>query len=278
MSLPKNNGAHGVQAGMSLPLWSRRQFVMAAGALVLTGCASRAPSAEAGVVHVVSDGETLSSVAARYGLDVGQIIQNNRLSSRELRAGQRLQLPAGAREVAEETLASKPDPAIGRAGESGLVRREQWNAMQPGTNWDPMNGVRYVTLHHTDEYPGMRGLPDKQVVHNICRYHRQLGWADIGYHYIVGRDGMVYEGRRVDRQGAHSGGANNRHNLGISLIGNFDRQLPDQRQLNATQRLLDAQLQRYHLSRNVLRGHREWAPTICPGDALFAWMQRYRSA
>ncbi|TVR16789.1 MAG: LysM peptidoglycan-binding domain-containing protein [Planctomycetota bacterium] len=275
MASMNNDGPLRPSSGLRL---SRRQFVFAASAVVLTGCGGRSMAAGETSVHVVRDGETLSMVAARYGLDVGQLIHLNRLDSRTLRSGQRLHLPAGARELAQEVASEQPDPAIGRVGESGLVRRHEWNAMDPGSNWDLMNGVRYVTLHHTDEYPGMRGLSDKEVVHNICRYHRQLGWADIGYHYLVGRDGMVYEGRRVDRQGAHSGGTNNRHNLGVSLIGNFERELPNQRQLAATQRLLDAQLRRYHLSRAVVRGHREWAPTICPGDALFAWMQRYRSA
>ena len=34
-------------------------------------------------------------------------------------------------------------------------------------------------------------------------------WADIGYHFLVGENGKVYEGRGWDRQGAHAPGFNN---------------------------------------------------------------------
>lgn len=258
---------------------SRRQFVMAAGAMAIAGC-SRRPS-NTGPIHVVEDGDTLSSVAAAYGIGVGELINHNHLRQRDLRIGQRLQLPAHARRVPAPTAAA--DGAVIRSGTAGgvggmsaLITRRQWGAPEPGSNWDLMGPVRHITLHHTDEYPGMRGLPDEIVVQNICRYHRRLGWADIGYHYLVGRDGKVYEGRRVDRQGAHSGGDNNRNNLGISLIGNFERQLPDTLQLSSTQQLLSQQLGHYRLARKALRGHREWSPTICPGDALFAWMVAFR--
>ncbi len=47
-------------------------------------------------------------------------------------------------------------------------------------------------------------------VRGIQNFHiDDRGWADIGYHFLVGENGKVYEGRGWDRQGAHSPGFNN---------------------------------------------------------------------
>ena len=36
------------------------------------------------------------------------------------------------------------------------------------------------------------------------------GWSDIGYNFVVGEDGNVYEGRGWNSVGAHTYGYNNR--------------------------------------------------------------------
>ena len=112
------------------------------------------------------------------------------------------------------------------------------------------------------------------MVHAIQAYHRDsLGWADIGYHYLVGRDGRVYEGRALTAQGAHSGGVNNKNNLGVSVIGNFSCGLPPAAQLRAVAAFLADRRAAYGLSGATLLGHRDFGPTECPGNALYAWLQ-----
>lgn len=61
---------------------------------------------DASLVHVVRAGETLSEIAARYGVQVSAICQLNRiLDPHSIGVGQRLQLPRDA------VLASRPPPA-----------------------------------------------------------------------------------------------------------------------------------------------------------------------
>lgn len=46
------------------------------------------------------------------------------------------------------------------------------------------------------------------------------GWADIGYNFLIGEDGIAYEGRGWGIRGAHSPDYNAK-SIGICIIGNF---------------------------------------------------------
>lgn len=60
------------------------------------------------------------------------------------------------------------------------------------------------------------------TVTDIRRWHKQQGWSDIGYHYVVYRNGHVEPGRDVDISGAHCQGHNS-HSIGICYVGGMDR-------------------------------------------------------
>ena len=160
-----------------------------------------------------------------------------------------------------------------------IVRRPAWGAEPLKPNHDPMARISKITLHHTAEVAGMGTRTDAELMKGIQDFHRnKRDWADIGYHWVIGLDGNVYEGRALDVQGAHAGGGNNVENLGISVIGDFTRALPGARQLRTTQLFLTSQLARYRVPITELYGHRDWKPTACPGDTLYAWLQRFKTA
>lgn len=61
-------------------------------------------------------------------------------------------------------------------------------------------------------------------VDDIRRWHKQQGWSDIGYHYVVYRNGDVVNGRDVDIQGAHcADNGGNINSIGICYIGGCSR-------------------------------------------------------
>jgi N-acetylmuramoyl-L-alanine amidase len=62
-----------------------------------------------------------------------------------------------------------------------------------------------------------RGIQDWHINGN--------GWCDIGYSFLVGGDGNVYEGRGWDEIGAHTGGFNSQ-GYGVCFLGSFTSQLP----------------------------------------------------
>lgn len=248
----------------------------------MRGGGGEKPGQGDGVWHVVQPGESLSGLSRRSGLTVAAISAANSLDRIPFRPGLRLWLP-GITVLPPDPLAWRPPPKPERSppatpaeseGTYELVPRSAWTSEPVGPNHVLMDKVQRITVHHTDEHGGMEGKSDLEVVRMIERYHReQKKWAAIGYHYLVGKDGKIYEGRPVKFQGAHCG--DNANNLGISVIGDCHRNLPNAKQLKALKAFLDDKRARFDVSRGKVYGHRDIRPTICPGDMLYAWVLQY---
>ena len=52
----------------------------------------------------------------------------------------------------------------------------------------------------------------------IRSWHLDRGFSDIGYHYVIRRDGTQEDGRPIEQPGAHVQG-HNAHSIGICLVG-----------------------------------------------------------
>ena len=63
-------------------------------------------------------------------------------------------------------------------------------------------------------------------------------WSDIGYNFLIGGDGRVYEGRGWGVQGAHTYGYNSIA-VGICYIGDFTSVMPTPAQLQAGLDMID---------------------------------------
>lgn len=102
---------------------------------------------------------------------------------------------------------------------------------------------------------------------DIDRWHRQRGFACIGYHYVVRLDGTLEVGRPIDKAGAHCKG-HNAHSIGIAYVGGIDEhgQYADTR--TAEQRfkmsaLISFLVQSFSTITKV-SGHRDYAARACP--------------
>ena len=71
-------------------------------------------------------------------------------------------------------------------------------------------------IHCSATFPG-QGV----TVEDIDRWHRQRGFACIGYHFYITVDGSIYTGRPLGQIGAHCKGYNSR-SIGICYEGGLD--------------------------------------------------------
>jgi N-acetyl-anhydromuramyl-L-alanine amidase AmpD len=100
----------------------------------------------------------------------------------------------------------------------------------------------------------------------IKGWHTSKGWSDIGYHYVIRRDGDIETGRPIEKIGSHVRGRN-RKSIGICLIGGVDgSKRPD---ANFTLNQYQALHSLISLLRNKygdleLHGHRDYSTKACP--------------
>lgn len=118
------------------------------------------------------------------------------------------------------------------------------------------NSTNRIVLHNS----GVSVLQDVETIHN---YHKNsLGWAGIGYHFYVRKDGSVYRGRPEDTVGAHAYGSNG-DSIGICFEGNYDEETMTEAQKRAGQELVTILKEKYCISK--IQGHRDVCSTSCPG-------------
>jgi len=107
------------------------------------------------------------------------------------------------------------------------------------------------------------------TVADIRAWHKQRGFVDVGYHYVVYRDGRVLLGRPVGQQGAHCADAGkNRGTIGICYIGGVaadGKTAKDTRTSAQRSSLLwlTQQLATKHKVKRVT-GHNQYAAKACP--------------
>lgn len=155
-----------------------------------------------------------------------------------------------------------------------LVTRSEWGARAAACR--SFTGVKRATIHHTvtandDVTPMAVQMRQIQTFHMLSR-----GWCDVGYNFLVTRDGRIFEGRGYGVLGAHAENAN-ADNMGISFIGTYTSATPP-----LAQQIAAAKILRYlhdragiPLSRtgdNGVKGHRQRGTTAtsCPGDKLYS--------
>ena len=109
------------------------------------------------------------------------------------------------------------------------------------------------------------------------RWHLDRGWSDIGYHYLIDRDGTVTEGRPIEKSGAHAKGYN-KSSVGIALWGGHGGSQDDKfeehftpQQDRALRRLI-AQLRMEYPAIATIIGHNSVSPKMCPCFEVSAWL------
>ncbi len=115
--------------------------------------------------------------------------------------------------------------------------------------------TKRLILHNS----GVTVLQSVETIHN---YHKNKGWAGIGYHFYIRKDGNIYAGRPEDTIGAHAYGSNN-DSIGICFEGNFNEETMNDVQKNAGQELVAYLKNKYSI--NIVQKHSDVCSTSCPG-------------
>ena len=104
-------------------------------------------------------------------------------------------------------------------------------------------------------------------VDTIRQWHLQRGFSDIGYHYVIYRDGSIHNGRDVNISGAHCTNHNSK-SIGVCYIGGCasdgktpkDTRTTEQKQ--SLVKLLKELKTKY--PKASIHGHRDFSSKACP--------------
>ena len=120
-----------------------------------------------------------------------------------------------------------------------------------------------IVLHHTG------GSDIDASAEQIHGWHKNNGWAGIGYHYVIRKNGTIERGRPEWAIGSHAYGENS-HTIGIHISGDFDAAVPTEKQIENCAELIANIAIRYGIpiDRDHVVGHGELMATSCPGSNL----------
>lgn len=147
----------------------------------------------------------------------------------------------------------------------GIVGAKTWAALKSAEDGVFKKSTRVINeiIVHCSATPEGKDY----TLDTIRQWHRQRGFSDIGYHYVIHPDGTVEEGRDVNIAGAHCSGHNSK-SIGICYIGGMtadNKKAKDTRteeQRTNLKALLLAMRKLYPQAK--IHGHRDFAAKACP--------------
>jgi len=144
--------------------------------------------------------------------------------------------------------------------------RKEWGAIDSGKRLYPFRVPPVgVIVHHTT---GASTMPSERIK-NHDRYHtKTLGWRSIGYNFLVGENGEIFEGRGW-HQGAATRGWNWR-SISIAYIGSGD-EITDEAK-DGFIKAVEGVREKYG-EQIWIKCHRDYAATYCPADKLAEWVK-----
>ena len=136
---------------------------------------------------------------------------------------------------------------------------------------EPRKSTESIVIHCSATKPTMDiGLNE------IRKWHvKDNGWRDVGYHYIVRRNGEVELGRNIKDTAAHAAGYNHK-SIGIAMVGGMAED--DSTENNFTDKqwmalldLVKTQLTNYPDAKII--GHNEISEKDCPAFNVQQWKE-----
>ncbi|CAL1547515.1 unnamed protein product [Lymnaea stagnalis] len=151
-----------------------------------------------------------------------------------------------------------------------IVTRSEWGARAPKSISYLTHPVQYAFIHHAESSECFSQSACASQVRGFQNYHMDHnGWSDIGYSFLIGGDGSVFEGRGWDKVGAHTEGYNS-VGLAFCFIGSFSTKAPPDIQIQRARQMIACGVSSGKISTAYkLRGHRDVNQTDCPGTVLW---------
>jgi hypothetical protein len=158
-----------------------------------------------------------------------------------------------------------------------LVKRSSWGARAAKQGTTSIIARPSVTGHYVGggwKWPWYHDSCDDKVREIQAWHMDDREWSDIAYNYLACPHDFVYEGRGFGRRSSANGTEfGNQNSFAICCLWgeNSAKALPDG--LKTAFLFARKILMVSGGATSVLKGHRDWKATECPGDLLYAWIE-----
>ena len=135
--------------------------------------------------------------------------------------------------------------------------------------------ITHVTLHHTGDAQPLRPQDDPAAkLRGLQSWGAaERNWWDVPYHYLLGLEGQIYEGRDWHYMGETNTAYDPGGHFLISVIGNYERQEASPALLASIADLMAWALKEFDLPLDRIGGHYNYADTGCPGRHLKKYLE-----
>ncbi|XP_075042488.1 peptidoglycan recognition protein 1-like [Mixophyes fleayi] len=152
-----------------------------------------------------------------------------------------------------------------------IVTRLDWKAKDYTCTEDLTTPVKYVIIQHTE---GASCLTKTKCIAEVKIIQKAdaMTTCGIGYNFLIGGDGLVYEGRGWTTQGNHTKDYSS-NSIGISFMGNFTVEVPSNPAIDAAKSLIAWGMYNHTISKcYILNGHY----SLSPEDSLYSEIKGWR--
>ncbi len=152
-----------------------------------------------------------------------------------------------------------------------LITQEDWGGTD-SVDSSLEHEISYITIHHGGEiFPD-----DKNTVtylQNLQKWSRSdRKWNDIPYHYVIARDGKVYEGRPLNYRGDTNTTYDPTGHALVVLLGNFEEQEVKAEQIESLKTVTAYLAKQESVAAEKIQTHKDYAETLCPGKKLTGYL------
>jgi N-acetylmuramoyl-L-alanine amidase len=143
---------------------------------------------------------------------------------------------------------------------------------QKRKQYEDMRAINRIIIHCSATPEGK-----DYTVDTIRKWHKQKGYSDIGYHYVIYRDGSIMKGRPLEKIGAHTVGYNT-GSIGICYIGGLAKDCKTPKDTR-TKEQKESLLKLVHSLKEqfpnaTIHGHNEFAAKACPSFNVQDWYKK----
>lgn len=115
----------------------------------------------------------------------------------------------------------------------------------------------------------------KEKLQGLQRFSQNdKNWIDIPYHFSIDLEGNIYENRPLKYPGDTNTEYDPTGHALIQVLGNYEVQKVNDKQLDAIAHLSAWLAQEYDVSTDAIATHKDYSDqTVCPGEDLYKYFE-----